>query len=954
MDAEVAEPSCRTPFHFAASILLLLAALPVEAQTIGSILGRVVDAQTGAAIEAASIEVVGTSLRGLTGPDGRFIIGSVPPGERTLRIEHLGYKPQVLEGIIVRTGRTQDLRVELTAAPVAVAGVIVEAERVRLIEPDVSVSHDIIVSRELRALPVDRVEQVVELTPGVSGGHFRGGRVGQEVHVVDGMELKNQFEASSEGSGIELSPTSLEEIEVITGGFGAQYGSALSGVVSYVTRRGDADKWRGRASVLTDQWAPESMFNGFTGVSGSLGGPLGFLGGGTTLFVDLLAQRMLDAEPRARGLTCLREGDVEDALIPQIENVRANAESLLCPYESSMLPHQRGDKLIGFARLDRQLAPDLHFYSTFVRNRLQRELYTSEFRYSRSVQLGQRTTGTLGTLNLDWSRNSPGRAYHVAGRLGLMRLDRYLGAVDPATFDGTRIAGFGVGAFDFLGEEFVRSPIEDQLAGPRPVPGYDAPGGSLGSPYGLAGSGIFFTEGTPHIANWATTDMLSFDLVGEVLGVTGSSMRGGASTKLYKVESYERTLSHLTGSLPNYARFYPSTVSAFSEARIAITDEMTMNVGVRVDGFRSGIDFRADREDFLSPVVDAQWNLSVNPRFGVAMPLPGTNNAAAMRFNYGYVSQPPDFQYFLDTTVGDSLRTDIRRQGNPSLSFERGKSYEFAVSSLLGQHAGASLTLFRKELSQLVTGSMRIGASGDPLFSTDDEGTVQGMELAMRARWSALSLRASWALQKATGVASGTDSDSVITGDRRFVEYPLAFDRRHSIDIALFYGRGAGAVSGWSAALTSSIQSGYPIDRIAAGGDGDDARQAYLPWTSTIDLRLSRELGRLPGCDGCAWRLTADGRNLLDRENIIAVRRDTGGLGPTLPALRELVEAMPAPPDIPAESPLYSAGIDLDGNGIITGSEFGLARTAAALSRFDPSLYFGEPRQLRLGIEVTF
>ncbi|MGH7449349.1 MAG: hypothetical protein ACRELT_17380, partial [Longimicrobiales bacterium] len=50
--------------------------------------------------------------------------------------------------------RTQDLRIELTAAPVAVAGVVVEAERVRLIEPDVSASHDIIVARELRALPV--------------------------------------------------------------------------------------------------------------------------------------------------------------------------------------------------------------------------------------------------------------------------------------------------------------------------------------------------------------------------------------------------------------------------------------------------------------------------------------------------------------------------------------------------------------------------------------------------------------------------------------------------------------------------------------------------------------------------------------------------------------------------------------------------------------------------------
>jgi hypothetical protein len=618
-----------------------------------------------------------------------------------------------------------------------------------------------------------------------------------------------------------------------------------------------------------------------------------------------------------------------------------------------MLPHQRGDKLIGFARLDRQLAPNVHFYTTFVRNRVQRELYTSEFRYN-SAQLGQRTTNTLGTLNVDWSRNSQSRAYHLAGRIGLMRLDRYLGVVDGSTFDATRFGGFGFGAFDFLGEDEVRAPIEDQLASAQPVTGYAAPGGSLGSPYGPAGTGIFFTEGTPHIANWAKTDMFSADLVGEILGVTGSSLRGGASAKMYGVESYERTLSHLAGSLPNFARFYPATVSAFSEAHIAISDEMTMNVGVRVDAFRSGIDFRANREDFLSPVIDAGWNLSVNPRFGVAMPLPGTDNRAALRFNYGYVSQPPDFRFFLDTTVGDSLRTDIRRQGNPALSFERGKSYEFGLSALMGENSGVALAVFRKDLSNLVSGSMRVGASGDPLFSTDDQGTVQGLEVSMRARWSSLSLRASWALQKATGVGSGTDSDSVITGDARFVEYPLAFDRRHAIDVAVLYGRAAGAESGWSGALTSSTQSGYPIDRIAAGGDVADQNTTYLPWTSTIDLRFSRELGSVPGCGGCAWRLTADGRNLLDRENVIAVRRDTGGLGPSLPAVRALADAMPVPADIPAESPLYTAGIDLDSNGIVTQSEFRLARTAAALSRFDPSLYFGEPRQLRLGIEVSF
>ncbi|CAN5765946.1 hypothetical protein BH23GEM9_BH23GEM9_35680 [soil metagenome] len=944
---------CRRGFSLALPALLvaLFAPFHLDAQTVGSILGRVVDAQSGQPLEAATIELVGTQLRTISGADGRFVMGAVPPGERSLRIEHLGYKPMIVEGIVVRTGRSQDVRVELDVAPVALPGVVVEVERVRLIEPDVSTTHDIIVSRELRALPVDRLQQVIELTPGVSGGHFRGGRVGQEVHVVDGIELKNQFEAARDGSGLELSPSSLEEVEVITGGFGAQYGSALSGVVSYVTRRGNPERWESRASLLTDQWAPAGQFRGFSAVSLSAGGPLSFLGGGTTMFADVLGQAMLDAEPHARGLTCLREEDATDGLAAEIRGIREGAPGLYCPYSHAMLPHQRGDKLIAFARLDRPITPNLNFNVTLLRNRSQRELYTSEFRYSNGGQLGQRMVGTLGTANLDWSRNSTERAVLLAARVAGMRMDRYVGALDPQSFEGTRIGGFNLSGFRFHGESYTRSSIETQIAAPAPVPGYVMPGGTEGTPFGLAASGIFFTGGTPHLASWAATDMLSTDIVGEILAVSGNSMRGGISSKLYRVESYERTLSYLAGSAPNYARFFPAVMSGFTEGRIAVADEMTINIGVRADAFRSGIAFRADRSDFLSPVIDSRWNISVNPRFGVAMPIPGTDGSAALRFNYGYVSQPPDFRYFLDTAVGDSLRTDIRRQGNPALSFEQGKSYEVGASKLIGSNAGLGMTLFRKELSHLVSGSMRLGETGDMLYSTDDEGTVQGVETSLRGRWSDFGLRASYALQKATGVASGTESDSLLV-DHQFVEYPLAFDRRHSIDFAAFYGRAAGAESPWSAAIVASAKSGYPIDRIAAA-DGT-LTNTYLPWTSNMDLRLSRELGRLPGCGGCTWRVTFDGRNIVGVENVMAVRRDTGGRAPALTAVRALADAMPAPPPIPAESPLYTRSIDVNGDGVITPAEFRMARMAAAIDRFDPSLYFGEPRQLRLGMEIVF
>ena len=173
-----------------------------------------------------------------------------------------------------------------------------------LIEPEVSETRQIVLGTALRELPVTTVEEAVELTTGVSDGHFRGGRVGQETDLVDGMAIKNQVDAATEGQGMQFSPSALSEIEVITGGFGAEYGSSLSGVVSYTTRRGDPDRWDARVQFLTDRLSPEDASIGQSTLNISAGGPLRFLGEGATLFADLQLQGLQDAEPRARGLTC--------------------------------------------------------------------------------------------------------------------------------------------------------------------------------------------------------------------------------------------------------------------------------------------------------------------------------------------------------------------------------------------------------------------------------------------------------------------------------------------------------------------------------------------------------------------------------------------------------------------------------------------------------------------------
>ena len=102
-------------------------------------------------------------------------------------------------------------------------------------------------------------------------------------------------------------------------------------------------------------------------------------------------------------------------------------------------------------------------------------------------------------------------------------------------------------------------------------------------------------------------------------------------------------------------------------------------------------------------------------------------------------------------------------------------------------------------------------------------------------------------------------------------------------------------------------------------------------------------------------RLVVDGRNLFGTDNVVALRRDSGRLSPSMETLldaadRPVTSTFP----VPRESERYAPLTDLDGNGIIAANEFDTARFAAALDASDPSLLFGEPRQLRFGLEVVF
>jgi hypothetical protein len=162
-------------------------------------------------------------------------------------------------------------------------------------------------------------------------------------------------------------------------------------------------------------------------------------------------------------------------------------------------------------------------------------------------------------------------------------------------------------------------------------------------------------------------------------------------------------------------------------------------------------------------------------------------------------------------------------------------------------------------------------------------------------------------------------------------------------------------LSGLETAAILRYSTGLPYSRTDAAGDSliGLPNESRLPASSTVDL-LVRKPMKLGGVRGGIY---LDARNLLNRRNVIAVRRDTGLPGPDEAAVQALAEnAYQAHPEaIPYESPYYRAFADVDGNGYIEGrDELFPLFLSAARDYTQPLFAYGPPRLLRLGVELLF
>lgn len=234
-----------------AAVLLLLPRPTAAQERFGGLTGTVTDT-SGAVLPGTTVTITNTSTNApravVTNSDGSYIVSDLEPGRYAVTVELSGFAKAEMPDIVVTLGKTIRLDAQLKV------GDLTEVVQVTGAARDIDVRSTLVAhnvrEEEIDRLPKGRSFQSIALTaPSVNTGEIEGGfqvngaSGAENAFTVDGVVTNSLVDGRSRQNTVfEF----LQEVQVKTAGIGAEYGGALGGVISAVTKSG-GNTFRGEA-----------------------------------------------------------------------------------------------------------------------------------------------------------------------------------------------------------------------------------------------------------------------------------------------------------------------------------------------------------------------------------------------------------------------------------------------------------------------------------------------------------------------------------------------------------------------------------------------------------------------------------------------------------------------------------------------------------------------------------
>jgi outer membrane receptor for ferrienterochelin and colicin len=942
--------------RFRILLTLLAAAAVVFAATTGNIAGKVTDRRSGEPLPGASVVVDGTELGAATDVNGQYLIINVPPGRYSLTASFMGYNDAKVTDVLVIQDNTATVDFKVSPTVIEIGKTIdVTAKKKELVSrQNVSVER-VITDEEFKRLPVTQLSDLVGMQAGVSqsrgGGwtHIRGGRFDDVAYLVDGVNAQDAL-VNTLWSSPKPTTDALQSVVVITGGFDAEYGSAMSGIIKAVTKEGGA-RTSGRLGYTTDEIFPEQTgYNfGYNRATFSIGGPL----------VSRLRYFISTEFFRTADNSGIRWK--VDA--PRGEYAAEGKLTLQMPKSFALT------------------AEGLKFTVDGHHSNYQWQSWSNTWKYWMRGLYANRVRSTKGNLTINHLL-SPTSVYEF--KLGYFNTslirsvrDFYAEAADTTGFSGfLRKAGIW-DDYKFRGEQWVfnnpeglsrRSAVLDLYRSYSLIDGdtvyawpigrnFVTPYNTTNNPYGVPG--LFVGEGDNRTWHYReTNDILGkFDFT-QTISKT-HELKTGVSVTQYTLRMYDNSLPWDANPFWDAYQYKPLIVSAYVQDR-ADFEDLVVRAGLRLDYLDSKASVRAFPESLGSApeisdsLLPAKPKTKIAPRLGLSYPI---TERIKFRFSYGHFYKNPalsDLYSYADRTAAELRSRGNLIVGNADMDAEKTIAYELGFDAQLSDLFQFDVTAFFKDVFDLA-GVRTVTALPQPytMYYNVEFARIQGFEAtAIKVLDSYWTAQLGYTFQIAKGTASTAEAQ--YQRERPLQQdYYLDQDQRHSVHANLTFAFpsdfGFSPMRDFEVSGVFSYATGTPYTPTDQRGNQVGLQNsARLPNTYMLDARVSKDFQ----LGGLGLALNLDISNVLNTLVVTNVQTTTG-----LPNFTgRVITPFEFSPGIAYGDGdyAYHPARDYNHDGYLTRSEMYESYLRAYADQTDPATYYGPPRKIRLGLSLSF
>jgi len=831
-------------------ILLLTGSNVAFSGSTGALTGSVTDSN-GEPIVGASVLIDGTQSGSMTDADGIYYIPRLPPGEYSVTARMVGMGTVSINGIIIVSDQNTVHDIQMQHEAAGSTTITVTGQRNLVLETVPSTIH-VVDRAQISTMPATGLIDVIQSQAGVSTQngeiHIRGGRSGEIDFLIDGTSLRSPV-TNTYSAMIPLA--AIAEASTITGGFGAEYGNALSGIVKMVTREGGKEYEGEFTSSLGDNTAfgmessnrdvtspmeNDNFQGGCAQGSASLGGPEPI----TSFLLPSLGIDVPGEYSFFAAAEFARSGyDLNDSRGNWDNNWQTGLSGLV-NLTGHPSPATGVSLLVRYSY--RQSGWDQWAWS-----RLADPVYIDGTPY-----LGENPDFALPVRFLESWGFSAGFSRLVGGKTVIE------GALARSEFSHwSRIRDENGG---YTGEDLTPSAWYSQQ-----LPGRVAD--SLG----------FYHSGM-HSSVWL--DSRSSLYTGNLDATTQLTpvfkLKSGVSATYYDVYDYGVTINPPAQTWVNIWKADPRSWAAYAQCTANFSGAMVLTTGIRADVFDPNTSMTIPGE---TGTQNIPLKVQLSPRFGVNHPISERDVFFA---TYGRYFQMPSFDKMFSGT-NYNLGGDYTIVGNPDLDAVRTLSYEAGIRHRTGHLSTLSVSAFYKEITGLIqtAPSSSQGSGTFFMYENDDSyATVQGAEVSfLRLPGETVSGSISYTYSIAEGRYSSAD-DQFLYSSEGYQLIPvddnyLDWDQRHLLNANLHLGYrdsegptliGYAILENTGIGLEWSYGSGYPYSPESSGSI-PQINTRRQPWTMNTNLTLSRviQAGQL------ALKLEATVFNLFNRKNVLSV-----------------------------------------------------------------------------------